>query len=154
MNGRSVDAARYDSLRAQLIIRYLKDTARVRTIIVGVQFIESDSPEPLPSQKKIALDLLRYGADMVYGSQAHQPQRIVFYGEKPVFFGLGNFLFDQIHREPVRQAYIARLYFYSGLLVQFEPVYLYMKAERRPIPAPPDQAAAIQQLVFHGPYGE
>lgn len=151
---RAVGAARYDSARAQRLIRYLRDTAGVQTIIVGVQFIESDSPEPLPSQKKIALDLLRYGADIVYGSQAHQPQRIAFYREKPVFFGLGNFLFDQIHREPVRQAYIIRLYLYRGKLVQFEPVYLYMTAERRPIPAPPEQKEAIRQLVFYAPYGE
>ena len=146
-NGRSVGAAPYDSLRAQQIIQRLRQEEKVAFILVGMQFLESDSYAPLSLQRKTAEALIRYGADLVYGSQAHQPQYIAFFQGKPIFYGMGNFLFDQIHREGVRQAFFVRLYFWRGKLLYFEPVFLYMSAERRPRAATAAEAARIWQAI-------
>jgi poly-gamma-glutamate synthesis protein (capsule biosynthesis protein) len=65
---------------------------------VSVQFGEVDAYTPSATQAPICREIIDYGADMLYGSQAHQIQQVVFYKNKPIYYGLGNFLFDQIHR--------------------------------------------------------
>lgn len=108
---------RYDSVKAATVIGKMKKELKCSFIIASVQFSEWDFPFPQEQQKKICNDLLNMGADMVYGSQAHEAQQITFINHKPVFYGLGNLLFDQIHRIPVRQAFFLQLYFYKGKLI-------------------------------------
>ncbi|MCS7153307.1 MAG: hypothetical protein N2253_06965 [Bacteroidia bacterium] len=101
----------YDSLRAKVLIRFLQEEG-IQTIVVGVQFAESERSEPLPSQRKIALDLCNMG----------RIEGVVFYpkGLRDLLAWRTSF-FDQIHQEAVRQAYILRLYFYRRRLLQIEP---------------------------------
>ena len=86
-------------------------------------------------QKKICQKLIDFGADVIIGSQAHQAQEIALYKGKTIFYGLGNFMFDQIHRLGVRQAFFLECYFYKGRIIQFQPVYTFMNEERQPTPA-------------------
>jgi poly-gamma-glutamate capsule biosynthesis protein CapA/YwtB (metallophosphatase superfamily) len=118
--------------------------------MVTVQFKEWDSAEPTPAQTRISRELIDAGADLVYGSQAHQLQKIEFYRGKPIFHGLGNLLFDQIHRIGVRQAFFLHHYFFDGRLVQSVPVFTYMSDDRQPTIATPEQAAEMRAIAFDG----
>lgn len=100
------------------------DIARAKTnsdfVILDYQFTESYSYEPLAIQTKIFRDAIDSGADIVVGIQAHQPQKLEFYKNKPIFYGLGNFFFDQMWSEGTRQGLIPRLTFYNGKLSSIE----------------------------------
>jgi poly-gamma-glutamate capsule biosynthesis protein CapA/YwtB (metallophosphatase superfamily) len=85
---------------------------------------------------------------MIYGSQAHQIQQVVFYKNKPIYYGLGNFLFDQIHRIGVRQAFFLQNYFYRGKLIATKPVFTFMAATRQPSIATEAQEWAMKKLVY------
>ena len=50
-------------------------------------------------QKRIAHELIDYGADVVVGSHPHVPQGAEMYNGKPIFYSLGNFIFDQSNEE-------------------------------------------------------
>lgn len=137
--------------------RYKEDSAKnaiealgreVDYIIACVQFGETDSYTPTASQKKIAKALIDAGADVVIGSQAHQPQTFELYHDKLIFYGIGNFMFDQIHRVGVRQAYFLECYFYKGAIIQFIPRFTYMGDDRRPSPATNAQIEAIKKAVY------
>ena len=144
-------ANRYDTVKAKAVLLKMRKELKCDFIISSVQFSEIDSYLPHVAQKKICNYLLNCGADMVYGSQAHQVQQITFIHGKPVFYGLGNFLFDQIHRLGLRQSYFLQLYFYKGKLIQAQPVYTFYENDRRLHIATETEAEDIRKEIFLGP---
>ena len=61
------------------------------------------------------------GAEIVSGSQGHQPQAIEFYNGSFLHYGLGNLFFDQYKDGfPTRQSFIDRYVFYKGKYISTE----------------------------------
>lgn len=141
-------ANRWNKEQAKATIDSLRN-AGMDFIIVSVQFGEVDSYEPSPSQKKITHFIVDAGADLVYGSQAHQIQEFEFYKGVPIMNGLGNFLFDQIHRIGVRQSCFVHLTFYQGKLIQMKPVFTQMGLDRQLRIATPTEEAEIRKVVVN-----
>ena len=139
---------RYVEAKAKKLIDSLKNQVKVDYILACVQYGEVDSYSPTPNQKKICQKLIDFGADVIIGSQAHQAQEIALYKGKPIFYGLGNFMFDQIHRVGVRQAFFLECYFYKGKIIQFQPVYTFMNEQRQPTPANETDKYEIQKVVL------
>lgn len=146
--GNNVGAAPYDSVKVAKTIKDLKNNKEISYVIVSVQFDEVDSYSPTKSQVRITKYLIDCGADLVYGSQAHQVQQVEFYKGKPIFHGLGNFLFDQIHRLGVRQGFFLHNYFYNGKIVQSIPVFTFTAIERRPALANSEEIKGIKKVIF------
>lgn len=71
-----------------------------------------------PDQRKVFRTAVEYGADIVIGSQAHQPQTYEIYENKPIFYGTGNLFFDQILWIGTRQGMILTHYIYENKLLQ------------------------------------
>jgi poly-gamma-glutamate capsule biosynthesis protein CapA/YwtB (metallophosphatase superfamily) len=145
-----VGANAYDSAKAKADVAKLREMG-ADYVMVTVQFREWDNTEPTKSQAKIAHELVDFGADLVYGSQAHQLQLVEVYKGKMIFHGIGNLLFDQIHRQGVRQAFFLHHYFFQGKLVQSVPVFTYMSLDRQPTLATPAQAAEMKSIIFRDP---
>lgn len=140
-------ANRWNKTRAASVIDSLR-SAGVDYIIASVQFGEVDSYQPTETQRNITRYLIDAGADLVYGAQAHQIQQFEFYKGKPIMNGLGNFLFDQIHRIGVRQSCFVHLIFYKGKLIQLRPVFTMMGTDRQLKLATPDEEKLIRQEVL------
>ncbi len=143
---KKMGANRYEESKALETISALR--GQVDYILACVQFGETDSYTPSPSQKTISKLLIDSGADVVIGSQAHQPQTFQFYHGKMIFYGIGNFMFDQIHRLGVRQAYFLECYIYNGKIIQFTPKFTFMGDDRRPAPASAVQTELIKKAVY------
>ena len=75
---------------------------------------ESDWPE----QEAFFKHLIDLGADMVVGTQAHQPQTFELYNGKPIYNGLGNLFFDQTYWPGTERSLILTHYFWHGKLLQ------------------------------------
>jgi hypothetical protein len=58
------------------------------------------------------------GADIVIGTQAHQPQTYELYEDGIIFYGLGNLFFDQTPWIGTRQGMILTHYFVNGEYIQ------------------------------------
>jgi hypothetical protein len=145
---KKMGANRYVETKAKKLIDSLKNEVKVDYILANVQFGEVDSYSPTSNQKKISQKLIDFGADVVIGSQAHQAQEIALYKGKTIFYGLGNFMFDQIHRLGVRQAFFLECYFYKGKIIQFQPVYTFMNKDRQPTPANDSEKLEIQKAIL------
>ncbi|MFN5331117.1 MAG: CapA family protein [Bacteroidota bacterium] len=141
-------ANRYEETKAKKLIDSLRNEVKVDYILACVQYGEVDSYSPTANQKKISQKLIDFGADVILGSQAHQAQEIALYKGKVIFYGLGNFMFDQIHRLGVRQAFFLEGYFYKGKIIQFQPVYTFMNKERQPTPANDSEKLEIQNAIL------
>ena len=117
----------YDEERVKSQISEAK--ARGDFVIVDVQYFECYSyPEegeempacdaPISGQEAFFKSLIDMGADMVVGTQAHQPQTFELYHDKPIYYGLGNLFFDQINWPGTRRSLILTHFFYDNKLLQ------------------------------------
>ncbi len=66
--------------------------------------------------------LVEAGADLVVGDQAHWVQTMKFHDDTPIFYGMGNFVFDQMWSEKTREGLLLRVYLYDGRLLSIRPV--------------------------------
>ena len=128
------------------------DVAQARSqadlVFVSLQYTETYETMPLPEQVADFRDAVEAGADVVTGSQAHQPQSVEFYGDGLIFYGLGNLIFDQTWSEPTRQSLIARHYIYDGRLIATQLIPTVMGDDLQPRPAVGDERESILGTVF------
>ena len=73
---------------------------------------------PISGQQEAFRKIIDLGADMVIGSQAHQPQIYELYNGKPIYYGLGNLYFDQIQWPGTERGIVLTHYFLNGKLLQ------------------------------------
>ena len=89
------------------------------------------------------------GADIVSGSQAHQPQGMEFLNGSFIHYGLGNLFFDQYGLcEACRQGLIDRHVFYDGRYISTEllPIQFVDYARSRPMTS--EEANTLFQALF------
>lgn len=94
----------------------------------GIEYTNQSSSH----QKELAHALIDAGADVIIGSHPHWVQEIEIYKDKPIFYSLGNFIFDQTGEGAsadssrkygeTRQGVTIELYLYQGNLVSFDIV--------------------------------
>ena len=73
---------------------------------------------PFAGQQKLARDIIDAGADMIIGNHAHWAAAMEVYEGKPIWYALGNFVFDQTWSEPTMEGITLELTFHGKDLVQ------------------------------------
>jgi poly-gamma-glutamate capsule biosynthesis protein CapA/YwtB (metallophosphatase superfamily) len=90
---------------------------------------------PLTKTRAFVDDVMSLGVDLVIGHHPHVPQGVGWYGARPVFYSLGNFVFDGRQELPwTRASFIGKVRFRRGEPVEvsacpyaidgFEPIAL------------------------------
>ncbi|HSW98427.1 MAG TPA: CapA family protein [Candidatus Saccharimonadales bacterium] len=74
--------------------------------------------QPIKNQTADFRKIIDLGADMVVGTQAHQPQTYELYHGKPIYYGLGNLYFEQTQWPDTEEGMILTHYFVKGQLLQ------------------------------------
>jgi len=83
-------------------------------------------------QQETARSLIDAGADVVAGSHPHWVQNIEYINERPVFYSLGNFIFDQPWSEETKKGLAVRLTYHGVKLQKVEQLPIYMKNVAQP----------------------
>jgi poly-gamma-glutamate synthesis protein (capsule biosynthesis protein) len=91
--------------------------AEVDIVIVGVQEFEYYRYTVGTEQLRRFEAYARLGADVVIGTQAHQPQGFTFSSGAFLHHGLGNLFFDQMEAIGTRQMFADKLIIYNGRLI-------------------------------------
>ena len=73
---------------------------------------------PFQNQQRLARDIIDAGADMIIGNHAHYAAAMEIYNGKPIWYALGNFVFDQTWSEPTMEGITLELTFDGSKLVQ------------------------------------
>ena len=99
------------------------DVAKARAagadvVIVYPHWGTEYDPTPFANQKKLAEMIIDNGADMVIGNHAHWAAAMEVYKGKPIWYALGNFVFDQTWSEPTMEGITLELTFRGKDLVQ------------------------------------
>ncbi len=74
--------------------------------------------KPFANQQKLARRIIDEGADMVIGNHAHWAAALEVYEGKPIWYALGNFVFDQTWSQPTMEGITLELTFRGAELVQ------------------------------------
>ena len=77
---------------------------------------------PEPGQVEFAHAAMDAGADLLVGDHGHWPKGIEIYQDKPIFYGTGNFLFDQSWSEETSTGIFVEAILYEDRLVQAQPI--------------------------------
>ena len=73
---------------------------------------------PFAGQQELARRIIDAGADMIIGNHAHWAAALEVYEGKPIWYALGNFVFDQTWSEPTMEGLTLELTFHGAELVQ------------------------------------
>lgn len=101
-------------------VRRLK--SRVDVVAVMPHWGEEYTATPEPGQVDLAHEAIDAGADFVVGGHAHWTKGMETYQESPIFYGTGNFLFDQAWSEETSTGIFAEITLYEDRIVQSRPV--------------------------------
>ena len=92
--------------------------AGAKVVIVFPHWGTEYDPTPFKGQQSLARAAIDAGADMVIGNHAHWAGAMETYEGKPIWYALGNFVFDQTWSEPTMEGMTLELTFHGADLVQ------------------------------------
>lgn len=69
-------------------------------VLLMLHWGEEETNEPTAEQKELAHRLIDAGADAIVGAHPHVIQPLETYRGKPIFYSLGNFVFDYFPQDP------------------------------------------------------
>ena len=105
---------------------------KVDILIVGVHWGEEYKDKANKFQREWAKMLVEAGADVVVGHHSHWIQDFESIEGKPVYYSLGNFIFDQMWSQKTRQGLTLKLTYRNGQLVKIEELPIYMSSWAQP----------------------
>lgn len=87
--------------------------------------------KPFTAQQQLARAIIDAGADMIIGNHAHWAAAMEIYHGKPIWYALGNFVFDQTWSEPTMEGITLELTFEGTALrqVRIRPHIILDKAQ-------------------------
>ncbi len=136
-----------------------KDLERIKTAIIetkkqadivvaafhwGVEY----QADPIESQIKVAHAAVEAGADLVVGTHPHVVQGIENYQKTPIFYSLGNFIFDQEWSIETKQGIVAETYFYKKKLVDVRLTPYQIEDYNQPRLTNPEESKTILDRIY------
>ena len=111
----------------------------------GVEY----TPNPIQSQINVAHAAIDSGADLVVGTHPHVVQAFESYKNVPIFYSLGNFIFDQEWSTETKQGVVAETYFYKKRLVSIKAIPYQIEDYNQPTTANPTQHKQIMNRIYN-----
>lgn len=122
--GRFSGIAQADTESAYAQIRAAVDLGGL--VIVGFHWGKEYEANPTSRQVELARAAIDAGADLVIGTHPHWVQTSEVYKGKPIYYSLGNFVFDQEWSDNTKRGLAIRLTYEGKELVNMEelPVFI------------------------------
>jgi poly-gamma-glutamate synthesis protein (capsule biosynthesis protein) len=123
-------------------------SSKYNFVLVDMQWGNEYENDPLSYQVEYGRAAIDAGADIVTGVHPHWVQKMEYYGDGVIFYGIGNLLFDQMWSERTREGVMVRHYFYGDSHVGFDliPTIIYEGAQPRPVTEDVDTMRIINYL--------
>lgn len=96
-----------DATQLLLLTNQLKETTDIQ--IAYIHWGDEYTMKHNVSQEVLAHTLIDQGIDSVIGHHPHVIQDVELYRGKPIFYSLGNLIFDQYFSDAVQQGYVVSL---------------------------------------------
>ncbi len=101
-----------------------------RVVVVYNHWGDEYAPPPA-REKQLAHSFVDAGASLVTGSHPHIVQEHETYKGVPIYYSLGNFIFDQYWNEDVRSGLLLKVEFDKNGVASLEEIPIYLEQDRR-----------------------
>ncbi len=81
-------------------------------VVVAIHWGDEYATTTSATQRSLAHALVDAGADLIIGSHPHVVQPLELYHDKPIFYSLGNFIFDQYFNKEVESGLSVKISFF------------------------------------------
>ncbi len=132
-----------DNLRAAIAAA----RAVADVVIMMPHWGPEDSPNPNPDQLHLAQVAVQVGADLVVGNHTHVVQAVEQIDGVDVFYGLGNFVFDQTWDLAHQQGVLLQVYFEGARYVGYELIPTHVDGDGTVHIAGEAEAAQVLQRI-------
>lgn len=106
--------------------------SKVDILIIAMHWgVEYQSSAP-PGVRNLAKELVKLGADLIVGHHPHWVQNMEYVDEVPVYYSLGNFVFDQMWSEETKKGMLVRVTYENKKLVKEEKFQTYIRESGQP----------------------
>jgi len=95
-------------------INLIKSSNPKNFLIVSVHWGEEYQEKNSISQRELAHKIIEAGADTIVGHHSHIVQNIEIYKSKPIFYSLGNFVFDQYFSKETQEGLAVGIEVYNN----------------------------------------
>ena len=130
------------------VIADLKSSHKADIVVTTLQYHELPQYDPSAQQRADFESLAAAGADIVSGSQAHQPQGFSFASGKVIHFGVGNLFFDQMDYVQNRQMFADKYILYQGKVISLILFTGMNENWSQPRPMTSEERAAFLKIIF------
>jgi poly-gamma-glutamate synthesis protein (capsule biosynthesis protein) len=114
----------------------VESKAKVDILIIALHWGIEYQQHPTEGQRKLAQELVSLGANVIVGHHPHWVQDTEMLGSTPVYYSLGNLIFDQTWSEETRKGLLVKLTFQGKTLEKQELIPTYIKQTGQPIIMP------------------
>lgn len=106
--------------------------SKVDVLIVGVHWGDEYQAKANKNQRVWARKFIENGADIIVGHHPHWVEDSEVIEGKPVYYSLGNFVFDQMWSEETKKGLIVKLTFKDGVITKEEKLPTYIPSLGQP----------------------
>jgi len=103
---------------------------------------------PNASQRGLAHSLIDLGVDAIIGHHPHVIQSVEIYNDAPVFYSLGNFIFDQYFNQNVQEGLLLYVDISSSSVTYRTKAITSIDTPAQPRPASEEATARIKNRIF------
>jgi poly-gamma-glutamate capsule biosynthesis protein CapA/YwtB (metallophosphatase superfamily) len=113
-------------LDEEILFQVARADTSADILVVSLHWGVEYEAEPRQYQRNWAGKLIDAGADVIVGHHPHWLQTIEYIKQKPVFYSLGNLIFDQMWSEETKKGVLIELVFSDGELREIikHPTYM------------------------------
>ncbi|OGM02495.1 hypothetical protein A2115_00710 [Candidatus Woesebacteria bacterium GWA1_41_8] len=135
------EGTRFGFLGLDLTTRNLSDNdielirrsnTKVDVLILGVHWGVEYTQTPTDIQRTWAREIIQAGADVIAGHHPHWVQISEIIDGKPVYYSLGNFVFDQMWSEETKKGLLIQQIYEDKTLVKEKKSPIYMASWAQP----------------------
>ncbi|MBP7119521.1 CapA family protein [Candidatus Woesebacteria bacterium] len=106
--------------------------ATVDILVVSLHWGVEYKAHPTEGQRRLARELVALGADVIVGHHPHWVQDHETISGVPVYYSLGNLVFDQMWSEETKKGLVVKLTFENKKQINEELLPVYMKNHAQP----------------------
>ena len=122
----------YPELTASEQELVIETNSNVDVLIVAMHWGVEYQSEALPGVRALAEKVVGLGADVIIGHHPHWVQNYETINDVPVYYSLGNFIFDQMWSEATRTGMAVKLTFQEDRLINDERMSVFMEEWAQP----------------------
>lgn len=122
-----------NNLNKDILVEQLKIATRSADIVIVSFHWGNEYQLRSKRQQEFAHLAIDYGADLVIGHHPHWVQEIENYKGVPIFYSLGNFIFDQMWSQKTREGLIAKVTFENNKISTYSAIPIFINKDYQPI---------------------